>query len=104
MLGSALVVQRRPGIQSIAVGFAFVSTVALDVVLIPRFGGTGAALASTVSYLIGGVAVAIAYTRELQARGSILVPRRSDLRILCARLRIVASATPRHAPSPPEHR
>jgi O-antigen/teichoic acid export membrane protein len=41
----------RPGANSVGMGVGVVVTVALDVVLIPRLGATGAAIASSVAYL-----------------------------------------------------
>jgi O-antigen/teichoic acid export membrane protein len=40
----------RPGMNSLAVGAGVVVTIALDVLLIPRFGAVGAACASSVAY------------------------------------------------------
>jgi len=40
----------RPGLNSVAMGAGLVATVALDLLLIPRFHATGAAVASAVSY------------------------------------------------------
>ena len=41
----------RPGLNSIAMGAGLVTTVALDLLLIPRFGAIGAAVASSAAYL-----------------------------------------------------
>ncbi len=41
----------RPGLNSLAAGGGVVITVIMDVVLIPRYGAIGAAIASTVAYL-----------------------------------------------------
>jgi lipopolysaccharide/colanic/teichoic acid biosynthesis glycosyltransferase len=41
----------RPGLSSIAAGIGVVVTLVMDVVLIPRFGAVGAAVASSVAYL-----------------------------------------------------
>ncbi|WP_162254065.1 lipopolysaccharide biosynthesis protein [Nocardioides sp. Soil774] len=42
----------RPGLNSVAMAFGLVTTVGLDLVLIPRFQAMGAAVASTASYLL----------------------------------------------------
>ncbi|MGH3444802.1 MAG: polysaccharide biosynthesis C-terminal domain-containing protein, partial [Nocardioidaceae bacterium] len=42
----------RPGLNSLALGGGLVLTVALDLLLIPRFGAMGAAVASTAAYLL----------------------------------------------------
>jgi O-antigen/teichoic acid export membrane protein len=41
----------RPGMNSLAIGFGVIVTGVLDVVLIPHYAATGAAIASTVAYL-----------------------------------------------------
>ena len=41
----------RPGVNSVGMGLGVVVTVALDVLLIPRYGALGAAVASSVAYL-----------------------------------------------------
>jgi O-antigen/teichoic acid export membrane protein len=60
-LGDALIAQRRPLRESAAVLVAFVATVVLDAILIPRHGGLGAAVASTIAYTAGGIAAAILF-------------------------------------------
>jgi O-antigen/teichoic acid export membrane protein len=47
----------RPGLNSWAMGIGLIATVALDLVLIPPFGATGAAIASAVSYLSTALAL-----------------------------------------------
>ena len=47
----------RPGLNSLAMGAGLALTVALDVLLIPRFEATGAAIASAVAYTTTGVAL-----------------------------------------------
>jgi O-antigen/teichoic acid export membrane protein len=47
----------RPGLNSLAMGAGLVGTVALDLLLIPPFGATGAACASAVAYLTSTVAL-----------------------------------------------
>jgi O-antigen/teichoic acid export membrane protein len=41
----------RPGLNSLAMGAGVVLTIALDLLLVPRWGATGAAIASTVAYV-----------------------------------------------------
>jgi O-antigen/teichoic acid export membrane protein len=86
-LGSALTAQRKPTLASVAIGLAFVSTVVLDILLIPRFGGLGAAIASTVSYTVGGIAVAAIFARSLGGRASEFVPRGTEVGMMWRRLR-----------------
>jgi O-antigen/teichoic acid export membrane protein len=87
LLGNTLTAQRKPMLETAAVGVAFIFTVVLDALLIPAYGGRGAAIASTVSYSAGGVAVAIIFTRVLSGRLVDLVPRGSELGWLWRRLR-----------------
>jgi O-antigen/teichoic acid export membrane protein len=82
LLWNALIAQGRPLLATAGVGVAFVSTVVLDVLLIPRFGGLGAAFASTISYSVGAVAVGVIFVRALGGRVTDLVPRPSDARAL----------------------
>jgi O-antigen/teichoic acid export membrane protein len=86
MFGSALTAQRRPLLETAAVGVAFVAIVVLDVLLIPSHGGVGAAIASSVSYLAGGAAVVWLFTRVLEVPVAALVPRPRDVSWLLQRL------------------
>ncbi len=94
LLGSALTAQGRPGSETLAVGAAFVTIVALDVLLIPAHGGDGAAVASTVAYTAGGVAAGLLFVRALPARASWLLPRPADL------TRVLGAVRARRAPGP----
>jgi O-antigen/teichoic acid export membrane protein len=78
LLGNALVAQGFPVLQSAAIAVGFACTVVLDVLLIPPFGGLGAALASTLAYTAAGVVVAAIFLLALQGRASDLVPRVGD--------------------------
>lgn len=78
-LGDALTAQRRPLLETAAVGVAFLFAVGLDVALIPLLGGLGAAIASTVAYTAGGVAAALIFRRALGAPRRDLVPRISEV-------------------------
>lgn len=80
LLGNALLAQRKPFLQSIAIGSSLVATIVLDVVLIPRYGGLGAAIASTVAYTIGALVITLVFTRALGGRPRDLIPRRDDVR------------------------
>jgi O-antigen/teichoic acid export membrane protein len=78
-LGNALTAQGKPLSASAAISVAFVTTVILDVLLIPPFGGAGAALASTLSYTAGGIVVAVIFAKALEGRLADLVPRPNEL-------------------------
>lgn len=98
-LGSVLTGQGKPTLTSIAIGISFVATVILDIALIPPFGGLGAAIASSVAYTVGGIAVAIIFVKTLGGGPADLVPRRSDLPLLWNRVRAILKRTPRTRPS-----
>jgi O-antigen/teichoic acid export membrane protein len=80
LFGNALVAQGRPLKEAMAIAAAFAATIALDLVLIPRHGGTGAALASTAAYTAGGLVVAWIAARSLRFGAGSIVPRRGDLK------------------------
>jgi O-antigen/teichoic acid export membrane protein len=71
----------RPGTPSVIAGLSLVITVALDLILIPRFGAIGAAAASTVAYSCSGALALLLYVR---LTGTPLVelvaPTRADFR------------------------
>ncbi len=61
-------------------GLAVAVTLGLDLLLIPRFGIAGAAVASSASYIINGVLLLIILRRELRAKWSAMfVPSRAEL-------------------------
>ncbi len=72
----------RPGLVSWAAFVGLVATVSLDLVLIPRLGIVGAALASLLSYAAGAAFMLGAYRRLTGSRIGALVPRLGDLRVL----------------------
>jgi len=86
LLGNALTAQRKPMLETAAIGSAFAATLALDFLLIPDHGGIGAAIASTVAYSFGGVAVSAIFLRALGGRMRDLLPRRDELAALGRRL------------------
>jgi Na+-driven multidrug efflux pump len=61
---------------------AFVLTVVLDLLLIPRFGGLGAAIATTIAYTCGGIAAGLIFARAMDARIGDMAPRLDDLQWL----------------------
>ena len=88
LLANSLTAQRRPMLGNVAVAVAFGATVALDLLLIPGYGGAGAAAASTVAYTAGGVAIAVIFSRALGTRLGELVPRPiADAQLVASRLR-----------------
>jgi O-antigen/teichoic acid export membrane protein len=79
LLGNALTAQSRPVLASSAIGTGFAATIVLDVILIPPYGGLGAAVASTLAYTAGGLAIAIIFSRALGSPVRDLVPRRGEV-------------------------
>ena len=82
LLGNAITAQRKPGLASIGIAAGFICTIVLDVVLIPRYGALGAAVASSIAYTLGGAIVAFVFVRALRGRARDLVPRGSDVKSL----------------------
>ncbi len=91
----ALVAGSSPGMSSVGPFVALVVGIALDLVLIPRFGASGAAAAASAAFLAGGCAALVAFRRRHPfAWRSLLLPRRGDFavfRALVAPLRLVRS-------------
>jgi O-antigen/teichoic acid export membrane protein len=58
----------RPGLNSLGMGVAVAVTVALDLLLIPRFGATGAAVASTAAYLTSTAVLAVCYVMVVRSQ------------------------------------
>lgn len=79
ILGNALVAQNRPLYETASIAIAFACTVALDFLLIPAHGGVGAAVASTVSYTVAGLATAVIFIKVLRGRLRELIPTVGDL-------------------------
>ena len=94
LFGNSLVARGRPVLQSLAIGIGFLSTVVLDVILIPPFGGAGAALASTLSYTAAGIAIAAIFLRTAGGSASDLVPRAGDVAWLVRTVRSRLRAAP----------
>jgi len=88
-LGNALTARQMPTRASLAIASAFVSTVVLDLLLIPTHGGIGASIASTVSYTLGGVVMVVIFTRSLGGSGRDLIPGTNDARTAWALVRNV---------------
>jgi O-antigen/teichoic acid export membrane protein len=91
----ALVAASSPGLSSVGPFVSLVLGIALDVVLIPRFGASGAAAAASAAFLAGGcAALAVFRRRNPFPWRSLLLPQRGDLivfRALAAPLRLVRS-------------
>lgn len=92
----ALVAGSAPGRSSIGPLVSLAVGIALDLVLIPRFGASGAAAAASIAFLAGGGAVIAVFRRGNPfAWRSLLLPRRGDLvvfRALAAPHRLARSS------------
>jgi O-antigen/teichoic acid export membrane protein len=78
-LGNALTAQGRPELWASAAAVTFVAMIVLDILLIPPFGGEGAAIASRVAYTIGGAIAIVFFLRYFGGAASALVPRLSEV-------------------------
>lgn len=87
LLGNALTAQRRPLLTTGAVSVAFVATIILNVLLIPDYGGLGAAIASVAASTAGGLFAALVFSRVLGSRLEELAPRLRDVPWLWNQLR-----------------
>ncbi len=59
--------------------FSFLLTIGLDFTLIPKLGINGAAMASSISYFVNSILVAVVLKRELKVSwNTLLVPRRAE--------------------------
>jgi O-antigen/teichoic acid export membrane protein len=79
LLGSTLTAQGFPTRESLSLGVSFLATLVLDVLLIPRWGGEGAAIASSAAYCLGGGLCCFIFARTLGCGIADLVPRAGDL-------------------------
>jgi O-antigen/teichoic acid export membrane protein len=99
VFSNALVAGSSPGFSSIGPTVSLGLGVALDLVLIPRFGASGAAVAASAAFIVGGIAALVAFRhRHPFAWRSLLLPRRGDLvmfRALAGPLRVVRGALAR---------
>lgn len=87
VFGNALVAQRRPVLSTIAMGAGFVCTVVLDLLLIPRYAGVGAAIASTFAYTMSGCVMGVFFVRALGGSPRALVPTGGELGWLVEKVR-----------------
>ena len=85
----------RPGTVSIAMGLAAIITVLLDLVLIPRLGIAGAAVASVVAYTVSATILATAFVRLTGADARALVPGPADAAAVLRYLSTIRPGTAR---------
>jgi O-antigen/teichoic acid export membrane protein len=85
VFSNALLASGAPALSSLGPLVSLTVGVTLDLVLIPRLGATGAAIAASAALLSGGVAAAVAYGLRSGLRPAALVPRRADVELLASR-------------------
>jgi O-antigen/teichoic acid export membrane protein len=78
VFSAALLTSIRPVLSSAGPLAALVSGIGLDLLLIPSLGATGAAVAATAAFWIGGAVAAAAYVAVASVSPGELVPRRRD--------------------------
>jgi stage V sporulation protein B len=102
VFSNALVAASLPSLSSVAPTACFVVGVALDFVLIPFFGASGAALAASTAYLAGGLSALFIYRARTSFRlRELVVPQPGDfavLRALAPSLAVPASLARRGTP------
>lgn len=94
VVSSDLLARGYPRINMWAGLVALVSNVALNIVLIPRMGVGGAALATTVSYSVHALVLISVFVRITGVTpGALLLPRVDDIRLLLRSIRKVLRRT-----------
>jgi Na+-driven multidrug efflux pump len=79
---SALLATSSPGLSSLGPLSSLIVSIVLDVMLIPHFGASGAAVAATVAFLVGGAVATTLYRRRAAFGWRDLLPRKVDVRDL----------------------
>ena len=82
VLSNALLGSGSPGTASLPPVTALVVGIALDLALIPRYEATGAAIAATTAFLVGGTVALIAYRAQSRFAWSSVIPRPADITAL----------------------
>jgi O-antigen/teichoic acid export membrane protein len=88
VFSNALMASSAPGLSSLGPLVSLVVGIGLDLVLIPRFGASGAAAAASAAFLAGGAVALLVYShRSPFAWRALVRPRRGDLHVLRALVR-----------------
>ena len=82
VFSNALLASSAATLSSVGPVISLTLGIALDLVLIPRYGASGAAAAASIALLAGGAAAATAYRRRAALPLGALFPRRADLAAL----------------------
>ena len=79
VFSNALVASSAPGRATLGPFVSFVTGTALDLVLIPEYGASGAGAAASVAFISGGLVALLAYRERTGYRWRLLVPTKHDL-------------------------
>jgi O-antigen/teichoic acid export membrane protein len=82
VFSNALLASSAPTLSSVGPVISLTLGIALDLVLIPRYGASGAATAASIALLAGGAAAASVYRRRAALPLGALIPRRADVAAL----------------------
>jgi O-antigen/teichoic acid export membrane protein len=91
IFANSLLASRAPGLSSFGSTAALGAGLVLDLVLIPFFGASGAAAASSVAFLVGGSTAAVLYHRVTGFRWTDALPTRADVTFILS-----VAMRPRH--------
>ena len=95
ILASDLAGRGRPGYSSYAAGLTLGLTIGLDVLLIPKWGASGAAIASTAAYSASALFLLVTFSRLFGiAISDLVIVRRDDIGALPRPRRARATAKP----------
>jgi O-antigen/teichoic acid export membrane protein len=94
VFSNALLASGAPALSSLGPVVSLVIGVSLDLILIPKHGASGAAIAASAALLCGGAAAAIAYGIRSGLPPAALVPRRDDVELLANLATRLAGARP----------
>lgn len=101
VLGNDIAARGRPLVNSVVASASVVCNIALNVVLIPRYGINGAAWASTASYASVFVATAVVYRRMANVPlRALVVPTREDGRRYVRLVKRLAGRSHEEEPGP----
>ena len=79
LLGNALIAQGRPLHASASEATALVASIGLNLVLVPLYGGLGAAIAAALAFSIGGATVSVVFGKMLGVPLRNLLPRGDEI-------------------------
>lgn len=90
IFAAALVASDSPARASLGPVAALVTGIVFDLILIPFYGATGAAIAASLAFFAGGVTAIAAHRGKAHYSWSELVPRRDDVQLITSLVRRMA--------------